>query len=143
MADLYNRDILRLASALVSGDAIEMAHGTAQANSRSCGSRITADVNLDNRGMIKALAFRANACAIGQASAAILRSNGIGKTVGEISKTRREIEAFLLGQSVMPNHWPDLGMLCVAKPYPARHAAILLPYDALLAAIESALQKAA
>jgi NifU-like protein involved in Fe-S cluster formation len=34
----------------------------------------------------------------------------------------------------MPAKWPELALLAPARDYPSRHAAILLPYDALLAA---------
>ncbi len=138
MADLYNRDILRLAASLVADDRLEMAQGTAEAHSRTCGSRISADVNLDNAGRVSAVALRTHACAIGQASAAILRREAIGKTPGTVAKIRDGIAAYLNGKSEMPNDWPELPLLCVAREYPARHAAILMPYDALLAAIKKA-----
>jgi NifU-like protein involved in Fe-S cluster formation len=138
MADLYNRDVLRLAASLVAGDRLEMAQGTAEASSRTCGSRISADVNLDSAGRVDAVALRTHACAIGQASAAILRSNAAGKTPDAIAKIRDGIASYLTGKSEMPYEWPELLLLAVAREYPARHAAILLPYDALLTAIEKA-----
>ncbi len=139
MTALYNRDILRLASNLAANDRLEAPHGSAEVNSKTCGSRIIADVNLDKTGRVIAAAFRTHACAVGQASAAILHAKAVGETADTIAQTRTEIAAFLIGNADMPSRWPDLATLNVAREYPARHAAVLLPYDALLSAIKNAL----
>lgn len=131
---LYNRDILRLASSLVAGDRLENPAGTAESRSPICGSRIQADVDLAPDGTIAAIALRANACALGQASAAILRANGIGIDLETLSALRAGVADGLAGKEPMPIMWPELALLTPAKDYPSRHAAILLPYDALLAA---------
>ena len=131
---LYNRDILRLAASLVAGDRLENPDGSAESRSPICGSRIQADVALDEDGTITAIALRANACALGQASAAILRANGVGVDLNSLAELRDGISASLSGKADMPNLWPELALLAPAKDYPSRHAAILLPYDALLAA---------
>jgi NifU-like protein involved in Fe-S cluster formation len=134
---LYNRDILRLAASLVAGDRLENPGGSAESRSPICGSRIQADVALDKDGIITAIALRANACALGQASAAILRVNAVGTDLSTIAKLRDDIAAGLIGKSEMPGRWAELALLAPAKDYPSRHAAILLPYDALLAASAS------
>jgi NifU-like protein involved in Fe-S cluster formation len=133
---LYNRDILRLATALEAGDRLQNPDGTAECRSPICGSRIAADVNLKNDGVIAEIALRANACALGQASAAILRSNAVGVDMAAIANIRDDIEMALKKQRDMPQTWHDLAILTPAREYPSRHAAILLPYDALLAAAE-------
>jgi NifU-like protein involved in Fe-S cluster formation len=131
---LYNRDILRLASSLVAGDRLDNPDGTAESRSPICGSRIQADVALARDGTIAGIALRANACALGQASAAILRANAVGAELDAIAALRSGVADGLTGSSAMPNDWPELALLARAKDYPSRHAAILLPYDALLAA---------
>lgn len=131
---LYNRDILRLAASLVAGDRLENPDGSAESRSPICGSRIQADVAFASDGTIAAIALRANACALGQASAAILRANAAGTDVIGIADLRAGIAEGLSGEADMPNLWPELALLAPAKDYPSRHAAILLPYDALLAA---------
>lgn len=131
---LYNRDILRLAASLVAGDRLENPDGSAESRSPICGSRIQADVALAADGTIAAIAIRANACALGQASAAILRANAVGLDLTTIAKLRDGIAQGLGNKADMPDRWPELVLLAPAKDYPSRHAAILLPYDALLAA---------
>lgn len=134
---LYNRDILRLASSLVAGDHLEKPDGTAESRSPICGSRIQVDVTIDTLGKISDLAVRANACALGQASAAILRSRAVGLERKEITHVRNGVANALSGLSNMPDIWPELSVLSPAKDYPSRHAAILLPYDALLLATDA------
>jgi NifU-like protein involved in Fe-S cluster formation len=133
---LYNRDILRLAASLISGDRLEQPDGVAEVRAPLCGSRIQAEIAVSSDGSIAALALRANACALGQASAAILRANAVGENFQCIADVRQDIADALAGKSDMPECWPDLKLLAAAKDYPSRHAAILLPYDALLSAAE-------
>ncbi len=131
---LYNRDILRLAASLVAGDSLDNPDGSAESRSPICGSRIQADVALAADGTVAAIALRANACALGQASAAILRANAVGMGLATVAELRDGIAQGLTGKAEMPDCWPDIVLLAPAKDYPSRHAAILLPYDALLAA---------
>lgn len=131
---LYNRDILRLASSLVAGDRLDHPHGTAEIRSPICGSRIQADVQLADNGIVTALALRANACALGQASAAIVNANGIGLDIATIGELRAGVDRALRGLAMMPTAWPELELLAPATAYPSRHAVILLPFDAVLAA---------
>jgi NifU-like protein involved in Fe-S cluster formation len=142
-AVLYNRDVLRLASSLVPNDRLLQAAGIAEARSPICGSRIQAEAALNADGVVTAIALRASACALGQASAAILRIHAVGHSGDDIAALRAGIAGALNGTCDMPDMWSELQLLSPAKDYPSRHAAILLPYDALLAAISNASMKAA
>lgn len=133
---LYNRDILRLAASLVPDDRLENADGMAEARSPLCGSRIQAEVSFTGDDKISELALRASACALGQASAAILRANAVGADIATIVQVRSQIADMLNASAGPPQIWNDLELLAPAKDYTSRHAAILLPYDALLAAAE-------
>ncbi|WP_397592857.1 iron-sulfur cluster assembly scaffold protein [Sphingorhabdus sp.] len=138
---LYNRDILRLATSLVAGDRLADPDGSAEVRSPLCGSRIQADIVIDADGKLRDLALRANACALGQASAAILAQNGVGTAMTEVAKLRDDVAQALQRTGNMPSCWPELALLAAACDYPSRHAAILLPYDAILAAAVQAKEK--
>ena len=138
---LYNRDILRLATSLVADHRVAEPDGTAEVRSPLCGSRIQADVVTDAEGILQGLALRANACALGQASAAILTNNAVGISITEVVKLRDSVAQALKREGDMPSCWPELGLLAAACDYPSRHAAILLPYDAILAAAGQAKEK--
>jgi NifU-like protein involved in Fe-S cluster formation len=134
---LYSRDILRLATELPHDDAIENPHGRACVRAPLCGSEIAADVTLDVQAKVVSVAFRAHACALGQASAAILRSYAPGLDMTSIVATRAALQRFLFGDET-PLLWAALHHFHGARAHAARHGAILLPYDALLAAIADA-----
>jgi len=138
---LYNRDILRLATSLVAGDRLADPDGSAEVRSPLCGSRIQADVVMDAEGKLRDLALRANACALGQASTAILAQNAVGTALTEVAKLRDGVAQALQRAGDMPSCWPELALLAAACDYPSRHAAILLPYDAILAAAAQAKAK--
>jgi NifU-like protein involved in Fe-S cluster formation len=133
---LYSRDVLRLATSLPHDDRINSIDGSATLRAPVCGSEMSVDVMLD-AGRISKIAFRARACALGQASAAILRTRAVGLDAVDIAAIRNQMEQVLKGVDLGP-FWPELAALAYAREYPARHGAILLPYDTLLAALAEA-----
>lgn len=135
VSTLYTRDILRLASSLPVVGRLTEADGTAERRSVTCGSRVVASVRMDGARVADA-ALEAHSCALGQASAAIVLAHAVGVTHADLTEMRARMAAGLKGEGHWPTDWPELAHLNPAHAYPARHAAILLPYDALIAAIE-------
>lgn len=74
------------------------------------------------------------ACAVGQAAAAIFASAASGRTRDDIRLTERHLAAWLSGGLSVPD-WPDIAMLEQARGLPGRHGAILLPWKAALDAL--------
>jgi len=138
---LYTRDILRLAVSIPHQQRLDQPDGTAELRSRTCGSKVAADVIVAEGGMLEDLGLAINACALGQASAAILGAEAIGKSAGDIETARSGLAAFLDGSSESPGEWPDMDLLAPARDHKGRHAAILLPYDAVIAAFADATAK--
>ena len=133
--ELYSKDVLRLAASLPHDDKLPIPGEIASRMSPVCGSEITVELTIAESGQIESLAFRARACALGQASAALLRKSGIGRTAAEIAAMRDTLAAALAGAQEFDTCWPELAVFEAAHAFPARHSAILLPYDALLAAL--------
>lgn len=136
---LYTRDILRLAVSIPYQFRLDKPDGTAEVRSRTCGSRVAADIKLSDDRVIAQLGIEVNACALGQASAAILAAEAIGKSADDITAARDQLAGFLTGSHDSPGPWANMDHLSAAKDHPGRHPAILLPYDAILAAFEAAL----
>jgi NifU-like protein involved in Fe-S cluster formation len=132
--ELYTKDILRLAASLPHADALSDADASATRRSPVCGSEMRADVKVEN-GHLIAIALRGRACAMGQASAAVVRKIAVGRSAEEIANARAALAQALIGESAFNGCWPELAVFESARTYPARHAAILLPFDAVLAAI--------
>lgn len=105
-----------------------------EARSRSCGSVIAVSLGLDAQGRIENPGIRPHACAVGQAAASLFAAHATGRSRAEIAEARASIANWLTGQGPQPD-WPGLSLLEPARAYPARHPAILLAWDAALAAI--------
>ena len=79
------------------------------------------------------------ACALGQASAAVLGRSVIGRSRDEIAAGREALRAMLKEGAAPPGPpFDGLEVLAPAKDYKNRHASILLAWDATLAAIDEA-----
>ena len=70
------------------------------------------------------------ACALGQASAALMGAYVVGRTAEELAEARDALGAYLAGSRDDPGGWPGLAIFADARGYSARHAAILLPFAA-------------
>lgn len=135
---LYNRDILRLAASLAGQGRLDRADASADRRSPTCGSRVIADVSLDDRGRIGALGLEARACALGQASAALVHAHGTGKTAEEMRAAADALRVWLAGAEGEADFWPGVEVFEAARGYPARHPSILLAFEAVRDAAEAA-----
>jgi hypothetical protein len=79
-----------------------------------------------------------HACAFGQASAALVERHGLGRTRAEVSDAMIEVGRWLADERDEVNAWPGIVALEPARHRKARHGAILLPFRALLAAMDAA-----
>ena len=141
LEELYTPEILALATAMPHVGALQAPEGEAVAHSRLCGSRVIAQVRLDEAGRVAQYAQQVNACALGQASAAILGRRIIGASLGELEEGRAALRR-MLEEGVPPEGtWGDLAALKRVREVPQRHAAVLLPFDAAIAAVKDALAK--
>ena len=96
-----------------------------------CGSRVAVEVRLDEQGRVAGLGQEVSACALGQASAAVMGDHAVGRNAAELERGRDQLAAFLTGAADDPGDWPGVEALIVARSYPARHASILLPFEAV------------
>lgn len=128
---LYSRDILRLAASIPHHGRFAGAQASAEKSSLVCGSRIVVDVATDDDGRITALGQEVSACALGQASAALMGAHAIGRTQAELTDARDALAAYLSGTSDDPGDWPGLSVFAEARRFSARHGAILLPFEAV------------
>ena len=136
-APLYTIEILRLAASLPDPQALERVDGRARERSPTCGSSVASEVQLGD-GRVEALSQQVSACAFGQASAALVARNAVGRSSEDVEAALNHLADWLAGKSDEPGDWPDLAILAPARSRKSRHGAILLPFRALLAAIGSA-----
>jgi NifU-like protein involved in Fe-S cluster formation len=137
--DLYSARILALAANMPRAGRLAEPQGSAERVAKLCGSRIVVDVTLDTAGRVTDFAQDVQACALGQAAAAVLGENVIGAGGDEIETARDAFRAMLKDGGPPPEgRFKDLAVLQPVKDYPARHASSLLAFEAALAAVQQA-----
>ena len=132
---LYTRDILRLAAAIPHLAGFDAIDGV-EVRSPRCGSRVRVSVTMDGN-RVAGLRQAVEACAFGQASAALMGAKALGTTEAEVRAAMDGVAAWLGGDDGAVTAWPGLAVLDPARSRTGRHGAILLPFRALLAAIEA------
>jgi NifU-like protein involved in Fe-S cluster formation len=140
MPDLYHNRVLELAADIPNVGMLTDADGSATKLARICGSTVRVDVKLSDDGnTIEAIAVDPKACALGQAATAILAEHAVGATYDELVEARNAMRAMLKDDGEPPRgrFW-ELRHLEGVRDYPPRHASTMLPFEAILEAIETA-----
>ena len=131
---LYTPAILGAATALAGYAWDEALPLRGEARSRRCGSTLALGLDVDGGGRITQIGLRAHACAIGQAAAQVFAVAAEGRTRSDVAAARAGLVAWLAGEAAAPD-WPGVLLVEPALGYPARHDAILLAWDAAMAAL--------
>ena len=134
----YTREILRLAASIPYLEPFEELEGATELRSKTCGSRMRMAVELDWADRVVRIRQAVEACAYGQAAAALMGGHAMARNAEEVAAALAELEAWLAGNGELPSAWPGIEVLAPALPRKGRHGAILLPFRTLLAAIEAA-----
>lgn len=133
---LYTPELLALTLRLAEHPWLDPYLRSGEARSKSCGSTLAMGIDTDDGGTITRIGLRARACAVGQASAAIFADAAIGRGAEEIATAHRAMTQWLTGEGGLPD-WPGIAAIEAARAYPARHGAMMLPWEAALAALFS------
>jgi len=136
--DLYSAKILKLAADMPRAGRLTAPDGTAEKIAKLCGSKVTVDVKVED-GVVVDFAQDVRACALGQASAAVLGAHVVGASIDEIEVARDALSAMLKAGGPHPTgRFAELAVLEVVKDYPARHASTLLAFEATVEAVRLA-----
>lgn len=131
---LYTPELLALATELFRYPLTEDLQLRASGRSRTCGSTAEIGLRLDSNRALAAVGMRISACAMGQASSALLAKSAIGKSPDQVIAARDEIQGWLEGKGEIPQ-WPGFSVLQAAQELKGRHGAILLPWNAAVEAL--------
>lgn len=142
MVDLpYSRDILRLAAESGLTGRLDDRTVSAARDSLTCGAHATVDLALAPDGRIAGYGHLIRACAIGQASSALLARVAVGLDEGSVRAGRDALAARLGGDDAgLPADWQALAAMDSVRPIRQRHEAALLVFDAVLDALAGARQ---
>jgi NifU-like protein involved in Fe-S cluster formation len=133
--DVYNAKILGFAGNIGRIGRLEHPAATAVAHSKLCGSTVTVDLDMQD-GIVTDFAHVVKACALGQASSAIMAEHVVGATAAELRAVRETMLGMLKENGPPPQgRFADLKYLEPVRDYKARHASTMLTFDAVVDAI--------
>ncbi|MBO0663401.1 iron-sulfur cluster assembly scaffold protein [Jiella sp. MQZ9-1] len=135
--DVYNAKILEFAGNIPRIGRLEQPDASATAHSRLCGSTVTIDLKIAE-GRVEDFAHEVKACALGQASSAVMARNIIGATPEELRAVRETMRAMLKENGRPPTgRFADLKYLEPVRDHKARHASTMLTFDAVVEALDT------
>ena len=133
--DVYNSRILGFAGNIGRIGRLADADASARAHSRLCGSTVTVDLKMDGD-VVTDFAHDVKACALGQASSAIMAEHVVGATASELRAVRETMLRMMKENGAPPEgRFADLRYLEPVRDYKARHASTMLTFDAVVDAI--------
>jgi len=135
---LYSGRILELAADIPLTERLQAPQATVKRRSPLCGSTVTVDVTMAD-GRVAAYGQDVKACALGQAAAAVVGAQILGRTRAEVETARDQLKAMLKSDGPVPDApFDGLEVLQPARGYKNRHASILLTLDAAAQAMAEA-----
>ena len=133
---LYSGKILQMAAEPIYRERLSEPDASATKRSPLCGSAVTVDINVES-GFITHYGQDVRACALGQASSTIVGKSIVGRSIIEVRRAYEELSEMLKNNGPTPSEpFDDLYILQPASEYKNRHASILLPIEATLAAFQ-------
>ena len=131
LVKLYSGRILALAADIPHLGRLAAPTATVCKRSPLCGSTVTVDLVMRD-GRVAEFAQDVKACALGQASAAILGQVVIGRSLPELEAARDDLRVMLKSAGPVPRApFDGYEVLLPAREYKNRHASILLALDAV------------
>ena len=141
--DVYNTKILGFAGNIGRLGRLADADASAKAHSKLCGSTVVVDIKMRD-GVVTDFAHDVKACALGQASSAIMAEHVVGASAAELREVRETMRRMLKENGAPPEgRFADLKYLEPVRDYKARHASTMLTFDAVVDAIGQIEKRAA
>ncbi len=136
--DLYSSKLLSLSANISHLGALDAPQGSSTRHARLCGSVVRADVVMRD-GVVADFAQDVKACALGQASAAVLGQGIAGASLEDVTAARDGLRALLSGEEAsFGDRFSDLSIFEGVRDYKARHASVMLAFEAASEAMQLA-----
>ena len=136
--DLYHRAILDAAEAAAGRGALKQADASVELDNPLCGDRVRIEVAMDGE-RLRQVAHEVRGCLLCEAAASVIGSRAPGERGRDLEDMVAGLRRALDGEWEPPR-WPALEMFRPVRGYRSRHDCVLLPFDALVRALERARQ---
>lgn len=134
---LYRKELLRLAADAIAAGRLPCPDATGVAFNPACGDRVTVDITVEN-GRITAMAHETKACVLAQASASILGKALKGAQRADLEALQQRLLSMLKVQGEPPvPPYDAYSAFDGAADHAGRHRCVLLPLEAVIAALRS------
>jgi NifU-like protein involved in Fe-S cluster formation len=138
LVKLYSQRILGLAADIPHRGRLDAPMVSVRKRAPLCGSTVSVDLDVED-GRIARFGQDVKACALGQASAALMGRHVIGRTRAEIEAARDALQAMLKAGGPPPSApFEGYEVLEPARDYRNRHASIMLALEATAEAMAEA-----
>lgn len=135
---LYQAALVALARAAHGAGRLAVAEGSARVDNPLCGDEVTLDV-VCAQGRVTGLGHRVRGCLLCEASASWLGEHAIGRSGAELQAAEAVLRALLAtGTAVAEPAWSSLQVFAPVHAARSRHRCVLLPFEALDAALRAA-----
>lgn len=136
---IYHEAIKDLAAAATGRGELADPDGKALADNPLCGDRVGMEIRLRD-GRIVEVAHRVRGCLLCEAAAAAIAQHAPGADAAEIELVSRAVADLLEKQSPPPAGWTTLAVFAPVHGHRSRYRCVQLPFEALLAALRSAVR---
>lgn len=141
MADLpYHAAIMSAAHRASGKGRLDSPDASATVDNPLCGDRVTIDLrrgDLAGGGRISEIGHVVRGCVLCEAAATVIVEAGTGAAEPEFRAVSERVRLMLEQGGPPPEgEWEQAGMFLPVRPHPSRHDCVLLPFQALLEALD-------
>ena len=133
--DLYHAQLLALARSADAAGKLEPPALYGEADNPLCGDRVRISIRLDGA-RIGAFAHETRGCLLCEAAAASIGRHALDAKPNDLIALGKGLRSWLKGDRPLPEPgWPELAAFAPVKAVRGRHDCVLLPFEALRAAL--------
>ena len=133
---LYHQAILELAKRARQASRLEAPDASATVDNPLCGDRVTLDLKLAD-GRVREVGHRVRGCLLCQAAAVAIAERAPGETPDALREVAGALgDAIARAPDAAGRLWPELAVFAPVHAHKSRHECVLLPFDALVRALD-------
>lgn len=140
MAELpYHAAIMSAAHRASGKGRLETPDASATVDNPLCGDRVTIDIRRADPGgdRVSEIGHVVRGCVLCEAAATVIVEAGTGASAADLRAASDRVRRMLEEGGPPPEgEWRKAGMFAPVRPHPSRHDCVLLPFQALLEALD-------